>query len=374
MRGRGETWRYVDMGPVDPAEAMSQNPVLAGQVKAGGAPVAQSAVWGKTHLNVGWFDDVDSTLDLEACRRLGIDVVRRPVYGGGTAFYQKRCAVMWGFFLPADEGGSLDEKLARFQPVLLDALGHLGLGAVGYEGSSDFRWNGRKLGALSAQDVMGVHNVGGFLNIAPPDIDLYLQVVRVPDEKFKDKVVKDMREYVCTAEEVAGGAVSYEEFRDALTGALEAAGIPLDHRPLTDEERKSVKDIAGYLGSEDQVRRVSSDRFTAAAPRGTRVGFGNEKGKKLCRAGLALDAGDIVVAALMAGDMHVSPPDTMDRVATALVGGAAGDLGDIRARIASVFEGPDVSQADAAVGVTTDDLLAAVGKAIAVAQRAEPQP
>ena len=24
-----ERWRYVDMGPVDPAEAMSQNPVLA---------------------------------------------------------------------------------------------------------------------------------------------------------------------------------------------------------------------------------------------------------------------------------------------------------------------------------------------------------
>lgn len=359
------------MGPVGPAEAMSQNPVLAGQVKAGGGPVAQTAVWGRTHLNVGWFDDVDATLDLDACRRLSVEVVRRPVYGGGTAFYQEGCAVMWGFFLPAGTGGTLDEKLARFQPVLLDALDRVGLGEVGYEGSSDFRWHGRKLGALTAQDVTGVHNVGGFLNVARPDMDLYLRVVRVPDEKFKDKVVKDMREYVCTAEEVSGRPVPYEEFRDALLGALGDAGIDLEDRPFTDEEMKGVKDIAGYLGSDDQVRRISSDRFAAAAPPGSRVGFGNEKGKKLCRAGVALDGDGTIVAAMMAGDMHVSPPDTMERVAAALVGGRADDEAGLKARIAEVFEGADVSQADTAMGVTTDDLLAAVRKAVVQATARE---
>lgn len=367
-----ERWRYVDMGAVGPAEAMSQNPLLAGHVKNGAEPVAQTAVWGRTHLNVGWFDDVDDTLDLTACRRLGIEVVRRPVYGGGTAFYQERCAVIWGFFLPPGEGGSLDEKLTRFQPVLLDALAGIDCGEVGYEGSSDFRWHGRKLGALTAQDVMGVHNVGGFLNIAPPDIDLYLQVVRIPDEKFKDKAVKDMREYVCTAEEVARRPVSYEEFRDALLGALEASGIGLDHRPLSDAERTSVRDIADHLGSEEQVRRISSERFAAGAPPGTRTGFGNEKGKKLCRAGVAIDGAGTIVAAMMAGDMHVSPPDTMDRVAAALVGARAGDEGDLKARIAGVFENPDISQADTAMGVTTDDLLAAVRKAVHAAGEAAP--
>jgi len=364
-------WRYVDMGPVGPAEAMSQNPVFAGLVKAGGPPIAQSAVWGSTHLNVGWFDDVDATLDLEACARLGVEVIRRPVYGGGTAFYEKGCAVIWGFFLPANEEGTLDDKLSRFQPVLLDALARIGLGEVGYEGSSDFRWHGRKLGALTAQEVMGVHSVGGFLNIARPDIDLYLQVVRVPDEKFKDKVVKDMREYVCTADEVAGRPVTYDQFRDAMLGALEDSGLTLEHLPLTDDERKSVRDIAGYLGSDDQVRRISSDRFTAAAPPGSRVGFGNEKGKKLCRAGVALDESGTVVAALMAGDMHVSPPDTMERIAEALVGADSSDDADLKGRVAAVFEGPEVNQADAAMGVTTDDLLAAIRKAVAQAAAQE---
>ena len=58
----------------------------------------------------------------------------------------------------------------------------------------------------------------------------------------------------------------------------------------------------------------------AAAPAGAHTGFANHKGRKLCRAGVAVDDAGTIVAAMMAGDMHVSPPDTMDRVAAALVG------------------------------------------------------
>jgi hypothetical protein len=92
----------------------------------------------------------------------------------------------------------------------------------------------------------------------------------------------------------------------------------------------------------------------------------NHKGGKLCRAGVAVDADGTIVAAMMAGDMHVSPPDTMDRIAAALVGASAHDHDDLRQRIASIFQGDDVHQAEAAE-VTTDHLLAAVEKAVAVA-------
>jgi hypothetical protein len=72
---------------------------------------------------------------------------------------------------------------------------------------------------------------------------------------------------------------------------------------------------------------------------------------------------------MMAGDMHVSPPDTIDNVAAALVDARADDNEDVRARIARVWEADGVRQADATMGVTTEDLLAAVEKAIAVATK-----
>ena len=362
-----DAWRYIDLGAVTPFENAATMPVLVRAVAEGTGPVAITSVWGQTHLNVGWFDDVDSTLDLAACERLGVAVIRRPMYGGGTAFYDAGCAVMWGFLIPYGDAPDLDEALARYQPVVTATLERLGLGEVQFEGSSDLRWHGRKLGALTAQDVMVCASVGGFLNIKPPNLDLYLGVVRVPDEKFKDKAVKDMREYVCTAEEVAGRPVTYEAFRDALVESLTEAGITLKPQPLDETELARVAKGAAKVGSPGFIRRVSSERFAAEAPPGTRVGFGNEKGRKLCRAGVAVDGDGVVVAAMMAGDMHVSPPDVIDRVAAALVGARTADSADLRARIASVFEADEVHQAEAAMGVTTDDLLRAVQKAVAAA-------
>lgn len=364
-----ETWRYLDLGATGPYENASLMPVLARSVAEGVGPVAQTSVWGSTHLNVGWFDDVDATLDLDRCRELGVEVVRRQLYGGGTAFYGAGCAAMWGFLLPKGQGyDDLDALIERFQPVLLDALDRVGLGEVGFEGSSDLRWKGRKLGALTAQDVMVCTSVGGFLNLAKPDIDLYLQVVRIPDEKFKDKAVKDMREYVCTAEEVAGKPVSYEELRDALLAALGDAGIEMVQGELTEGEQYGLSKVSAKIGSDDAIRRVSSSRFRESAPAGARVGFGNHKGRKLCRAGVAIDDSGTIVAAMMAGDMHVSPGDAMDRVAAALVGVTSRDVDAVRDAIKVVFESGEIHQAEESMGITTDDLVAATTKAIADAE------
>ncbi len=150
---------------------------------------------------------------------------------------------------------------------MLDFLARLGLSAVQFEGSSDLRINGRKLGALTAQDIVACDCVGGFVNLSKPDLDLYLSVARVPDEKFKDKVVKDLREYVITAEEIAGHPVGYEDFRVAVLGALDSAGIAWEAEPFTDKERERLSRGVAKVASDDWVRRISTERFSAAARR-----------------------------------------------------------------------------------------------------------
>jgi lipoate-protein ligase A len=370
--GDQETWRCVDLGAVDAFTNNAQMTVLARSTVDSARPTLQTSVWGRTHLNVGWFDDVDDTLDLRRCAELGVQVIRRPFAGGGTAFYDAGCAVMWGVLFPKGGGhDDLDAEIDRVKPIVCDALGRIGLGDVTFRGSADLRWErDRKLGGVSSGDFGKVVSVGGFLNIRPPNMDLYLQVVRVPDEKFKDKLVSDMREVVCTAQEVAGRDVSYEEFRDALFASVRAAGIALVDEPLTEIEDAALVKVSGRIASDDTVRRVSSERFRAEAPTGSRVGLANHKGKKLCRAGVAIDASGTIVAAMMAGDMHVAPPDTLDRVALALIGAAGSDREALRARVGGVWDAPSVHQADATMGVTTDDLLAAVTKAAAAAQEA----
>src|SRR5207237_6759073 len=162
----------------------------------------------------------------------------------------------WAWLQNKEEHPDLDTELARFQPLVIDTLRKLGLGGVNFEGSSDLRIEGRKLGDLTAQDVVTCNSVGGFMNIKPPDLDLYLEVVRVPEDKFKDKLVKDMREYVVTAEEIRGRPLPYEEFRGALLATCEAAGMKLDPRPLTDEARACIAKIPSTNGSHELTRII----------------------------------------------------------------------------------------------------------------------
>ena len=120
-----ERWRWLDLDRQGPYENAAVMPVLVRSVATHGEPIAQTSVWGETHLNVGWFDDVDSTLDLARCDELGIGVVRRSFYGGGTAYYEAECSMMWGFLLPkGPDTADLDAIKTQFHHLVRTVPGN----------------------------------------------------------------------------------------------------------------------------------------------------------------------------------------------------------------------------------------------------------
>ncbi len=355
-----ERWRSIDAGAMDAPVAFGRMPILAASVVNGGPEVLMTGMFGAGHFQIGWFEDIDAVMDLDEARARGVQVFRRPVWGGGTAFYDTNASALVSFFIRDDHFPTLDAALEEFRPVMRHALDALGLGEVSFEGSSDLRWRGRKLGTLITQSVLGTTVVGGFFNLRKPDLELYAAVARVPEEKFKDKIIKDQVAYICTPGEVRGRDLPYEEFRDAVVAAARAAGLDLDETGFTPEEDAGTQGFVDTVSADDYVRRVSSARFSDAAPAGARTGFANVKGKKLVRSGVAIDGEGTIVAAMMAGDMHLSPPEALERVAAALVGEHAGDRDGLLARARSVFAEPDIDQPDEAAGITPEDCVEAV--------------
>ena len=140
----------------------------------------------------------------------------------------------------------------------------------------------------------------------------------------------------------------------------EVADLDLEPSPFGEDEAKIVDQFVGSVTSDEFIRRISSERFRAE---GGHVGFANVKGKKLVRAGVAVDGAGTIERAMIAGDMHVSPPDAMDRVANALIGANAADREDLLSRVRGVFSEPDVVQPDAAAGITPEDVVEAVSRA-----------
>ena len=359
-----DRWRFIDGGPTEAPAAYGRLPAIAASVVQGGPEVLMTLLWSRGHLTVGWFDDVDSAINLEAARESGIDVFRRPIWGGGTAFYDTEAVSVWSWIMRDDRHANLDEALGAFRPVMEKALSDLGLGEAHFEGSSDIRWRDRKLGTCITQSVLGTKVVGGFLNLKRPDLELYRRVARVPEEKFKDKVIKDIVEYIVTPTDIRGTPVTYAELRDAIASASrEVAGLELEPSPYSDAERDITDQFVASVRSDEFIRRISSERFRSEVATGNRVGFANVKGKKLVRAGVELDDAGTIVRAMVAGDMHVSPPDAMDRIAAGLIGVNSVDREALASVARGVFDAPDVEQADAAAGITHEDVVEAVVRA-----------
>jgi len=84
-----ELWRLILDPPLPGAANMRRDQELLEEVAAGEVPPALRLYsWSPPALSLGRFQEAEEVADLAACRRLGIDVVRRPT--GGRAVLHDR--------------------------------------------------------------------------------------------------------------------------------------------------------------------------------------------------------------------------------------------------------------------------------------------
>src|ERR1044072_10033016 len=82
-----ERWRVIDAGAREAPEFFGRMPLLAATVATGGPQIMMTGMFGRGHFQIGWFEDIDAVMDLDAARAEHIEVFRRPVLGGAPAFY-----------------------------------------------------------------------------------------------------------------------------------------------------------------------------------------------------------------------------------------------------------------------------------------------
>ena len=154
--------------------------------------------------SVGYFQDAEKEVDLPACRKIGIPVMRREVGGGATyldgnqIFYQ----VIWNksnrrFPVKVDE---IFEFLS--QPPC-ETYAEFGINAF-FRVANDIVTNeGKKIAGEGGGDIgSSMVLVGGIL--LDFDFESMARIIRVPDEKFRDKIHKTMEENLTTMKQELG--------------------------------------------------------------------------------------------------------------------------------------------------------------------------
>jgi len=203
------------------------------------------------YVCIGRHQDPAQEIDLEACRERGLPVFRREV--GGGAVYLDGAQIFFQIVLHRDSPAAAGDKEALYrrllQPVAA-ADGDLGVPARYRPVNDVVTMDGRKVSGTGAAEIGDFVVLVGNL-IEDFDYDTMVRVLRVPDEKFRDKVHRSMRENLTTLRRETGRSFTWDEMSGAMARRFAEALGPLEPAALPPEVRAEAARLAPVLtGSE----------------------------------------------------------------------------------------------------------------------------
>jgi lipoate-protein ligase A len=197
--------------------------------------------WKPSAVSIGKNQDPAVELQLENCRRLGVDVVRR-ISGGGTVYHDERDEVTYNLIGKTGDLGVRDIA-AVYQKIyagVRDALRLMGVTADFNEGDAkncpNLTVKGRKISGSSQANKRDAVLQHGTL-LLDVDLEKMFTLLRVPWAKTTAEVVAVARRKHTSIKDELGHAASAETAANALaSGFKNALGVQLEPGKLSEFE------------------------------------------------------------------------------------------------------------------------------------------
>jgi lipoate-protein ligase A len=205
--------------------------------------------WKPSAVSIGKFQDIHNEVQLDECRKLGVDVVRR-ITGGGTVYHDAEDEITYSVVASKQDLHTSDiaEVYARIYAGMVEALKTLGITADFSEGNQktcpNLTIKGKKVsGSAQAHKSAVVLQHGTLLlNV---DLRKMFIVLRVPWAKTCMQVVDIAKNKITSINLELGRKVSIEEANDALTKGFEKAlNVKLNESTLTAYELELAEKLS----------------------------------------------------------------------------------------------------------------------------------
>ncbi|MEM4297740.1 MAG: biotin/lipoate A/B protein ligase family protein [Nitrososphaerota archaeon] len=236
-------WRLIGLTSHDAFMNMAVDEALVHQVSQRKAPnTIRLYRWKPSAVSIGFFQSVEQEVNLEACKREGVDVVRR-ITGGGAVYHDYEGEVTYSL-IAHQEDPIIPSDIKRSYEFICRAI-VLGLERLGLKAEfrpvNDIVINGRKVsGNAQTRRMKAVLQHGTVL--VDVDVKKMFSFLKVSDEKIKDKVIKNVEERVTSINRELGYKVSLKEVADSLAKGFEQSlGLGLVEGELDDEELSLAK-------------------------------------------------------------------------------------------------------------------------------------
>jgi len=191
-------WRVLRYEEASAAFNMALDEAIAEAVSFRVAgPTMRFYGWKPAAVSVGRFQKIEEVVDLEGCKRLGVDVVRRST-GGGAVFHDRE--ITYSVICPEDiMPADINEAYREIGGMIVNALKFLGIEGT-FEPINDVLVNGRKISGSAQSRRKGIFVQHGTLIYDLDRVKMF-SVLKVPKDKLDAHSLVDPAERVTSVRE-----------------------------------------------------------------------------------------------------------------------------------------------------------------------------
>lgn len=236
-----EKWRFlITEGNTAYTNMAIDWAVLKSNSKGEAPPTVRFYTWKPSAISIGYFQSLEEEIDLDMCKKFDVDYVRR-ITGGGAVYHENE--LTYSIVISENHPQipkNIIESYGRICGALIKGLDHLGIDSK-YVPINDIIADGKKIsGNAQTRKYKTVLQHGTI--IMDVDVDKMFALLRVPNEKIRDKLISDVKQRVTSTKHILREDVSFKRIADAMKlGFEEEFNVELVPGSLTKKEIKDAE-------------------------------------------------------------------------------------------------------------------------------------
>jgi lipoate-protein ligase A len=286
---------------------------------------------------LGKYEDLDG-LKYNNIKRDKILIGRRP--SGAGILWAPPGGMGAGVVTTKDVLPNIDEAEKVWAgEIVTEFYRRAGISDVWYKHPGDVKIGERKLsGTTCIESGKGII-VGSFINRIKPDNKFFEDYLIYPEEKLKDKMLKDITEYAASIETNAPKLISEKKVEQILQDIVKKKlGMEFEPGNWSEEEKKTLQFGMNMLTDEKMVTSVSTSKWYSQIQDGLVPASYRFKTMKLISANVAIDSNKTIKDILITGDFLISPADGWEKIMASIKGLKADDSKAILKAVKDTFE------------------------------------
>jgi lipoate---protein ligase len=205
-------WRVIPLHVCNAFQAMAIDEAVHESVAHSGAPTIRFWRWQPSAVSIGYFQSIDDEVNLEACKELGIDVVRRRT-GGGAVYHDYTGEITYSIIGPESMfAKGIRDSYREICGSIINGLQTLGIKAD-FVPINDILVGGKKISGNAQTRRNGILLQHGTV-LYNLDVQKMFSLLKISQEKISDKMIKSVEERVTCLSKF--GNFSFEDVSKVL--------------------------------------------------------------------------------------------------------------------------------------------------------------